>query len=1284
MPRPAYPHADFANRQPGHVGRRPVAPGDGHLEYSTAVAQAIDLAPLDDRLRADEEVAAHALTGREQRRHKRRTAVQPIGEHQHAGGQVRQQRQRQRPLGFAVAPDRGRERIVQAELQQHARPQFRECRPAPAHTIEYDNRYRPTRITAAGVLDLKYQQPGGQDGYDAVGNLKFLTDAMRPAMSATFTYDNLDRLTGAAGGGWGALTYDYDALGNRVKQTHSGVETIYGGYADGGKNQLTKLDGQVAFVYDDNGNLWQDTSGTDLHTYTYTPTNMLETATVSGGTLYTYRYDADNQRVLKMGSGNATIYVHGLGEVLSEFEEIPGPAPAWTVDYVYAGSRLLAAVRPIPGLTVTKAGNGTGLVTGNGIDCGSTCWAACELQTAVTLTATPDAGSQFGGWGGACSGTATTTTVVVRGGLTCTATFIHPFTLTVSRTGTGGGSVSSTPAGLSCGATCSASYNPGTSVTLVPSPAAGSGFVGWSGDADCGDGVVTLDGDKSCTASFGLVATLASPIDSVTVPTLLPTYRWQAVAGTEAYDVWVSNDGQATTTRVTASAAGCASGTGTCAATLATPLALGLTRWAVRPWTQALGEGAWSADGWFTVGLSAPTLVSPGGGATVGTRQPSYAWQATSGAEEYYVQVVSGGQTFGQWFTAAVAGCPAGTGTCAATLTQTLALGLTHWQVKAWNTPIGHGPWSVEGVFTVSLPPPPALTAPTLVSPVGYATVSTAQPIYSWQPVSGAEDYYLIVWSGEAQVVGVWYTTAEAGCASGTGTCAATPAQTLTPGQKRWEVKAWSTALGHGPWSADGWFTVVLPSLTAPTLIAPINNVTVSSAQPTYSWQPVSGAEDYYLIVWSGATQVVGVWYTTAEAGCPGGTGTCAATPAQTLTAGQQRWEVKAWSTPLGHGPWSADGYFTVAFPPLTPPVLVSPIDYATVYTTQPAYTWQAVAGTEEYYLWVSNGGYAQGGWFTAAAANCPAGVGTCGVTPGFALQAGLVRWEVKPWNTPYGHGPWSADGWFTLVADVPPAVLSLAGVDPPHGGPTALARAAVHRPRSGGAPDRVTRVAWRGRLVVPCALVLAAVTLLGTPRRRRRAPPGPGHGRTPRFVGQGIPASARGRQAGALRRGHAGASEGVAPCRAAAMSNPPIAASRAARWPMRTGFIVVGMILALSPLALAQQPPDKPPDVAVCAPALRGYVRLHDHSAFLRGATVELLVGPQRTPLIRATTNRNGRFQIPGGLVKRGSQWLVRITGPGKNETLVKFTIDFTCAADPIIEVTPGQPGQAPEGGRP
>ncbi len=78
-------------------------------------------------------------------------------------------------------------------------------------------------------------------------------------------------------------------------------------------------------------------------------------------------------------------------------------------------------------------------------------------------------------------------------------------TLTVTLAGTGGGTVTSDPAGIDCGTDCTEAYPLATVVDLFEDPDPDSLFVGWSGEPDCSDGAVTMDGDRNCTATFDLI-----------------------------------------------------------------------------------------------------------------------------------------------------------------------------------------------------------------------------------------------------------------------------------------------------------------------------------------------------------------------------------------------------------------------------------------------------------------------------------------------------------------------------------------------------------------------------------------------------------------------------------------------------------------------------------------------------------------------------------------------------------------------------------------------------------
>ena len=76
-------------------------------------------------------------------------------------------------------------------------------------------------------------------------------------------------------------------------------------------------------------------------------------------------------------------------------------------------------------------------------------------------------------------------------------------TLTVTQTGSGAGTVTSSPAGIACGADCEETYTSLQTVTLTAIPRADAAFAGWSGPVDCADAVVTVDVALiTCTATF--------------------------------------------------------------------------------------------------------------------------------------------------------------------------------------------------------------------------------------------------------------------------------------------------------------------------------------------------------------------------------------------------------------------------------------------------------------------------------------------------------------------------------------------------------------------------------------------------------------------------------------------------------------------------------------------------------------------------------------------------------------------------------------------------------------
>jgi uncharacterized repeat protein (TIGR02543 family) len=77
--------------------------------------------------------------------------------------------------------------------------------------------------------------------------------------------------------------------------------------------------------------------------------------------------------------------------------------------------------------------------------------------------------------------------------------------LTVTRAGTGSGTVMSNPLGIDCGSVCAASFAEGIAVALTATPTTGSRFTGWGGDCTgTGACIVTMTQAHNVMATFTL------------------------------------------------------------------------------------------------------------------------------------------------------------------------------------------------------------------------------------------------------------------------------------------------------------------------------------------------------------------------------------------------------------------------------------------------------------------------------------------------------------------------------------------------------------------------------------------------------------------------------------------------------------------------------------------------------------------------------------------------------------------------------------------------------------
>ncbi|MES1240686.1 MAG: RHS repeat-associated core domain-containing protein [Acidobacteriota bacterium] len=170
----------------------------------------------------------------------------------------------------------------------------------------------------------------------------------------SYGYDALYRLTGDVVARAGVPVYSrsfaYDAVGNRLRQTHTGEDQgiVTTDYAYDSRDRLT-LEGARASTWDANGNR---TARTGEATYAWDSEDRLQSVTLADGRVVLHTYDADGVLVRTEtrapdGTAKVTDYLVDTSGPLSQIvaESAGGALAAFYV----RGDDLLATMRPASG-----------------------------------------------------------------------------------------------------------------------------------------------------------------------------------------------------------------------------------------------------------------------------------------------------------------------------------------------------------------------------------------------------------------------------------------------------------------------------------------------------------------------------------------------------------------------------------------------------------------------------------------------------------------------------------------------------------------------------------------------------------------------------------------------------------------------------------------------------------------------------------------------------------------------------------------------------------------------
>ncbi|HYQ87074.1 MAG TPA: glycosyl hydrolase family 18 protein, partial [Bacteroidota bacterium] len=494
------------------------------------------------------------------------------------------------------------------------------------------------------------------------------------------------------------------------------------------------------------------------------------------------------------------------------------------------------------------------------------------------------------------------------------------------------------------------------------------------------------------TPAIPAAPVLASPADGATGIATSPTLSWNASSGAASYRLQVSASSAFTTTVIDQSALSAKS------SAISGLVASTAYYWRVNA-SNSSGTSAWSAVSSFTTVTSpppvpaAPVLASPANGATGVAAHPALAWDASSGAASYRLQVSPSSS-----FSTTVADQSGITATsCPLTGLQTSTI--YYWRVNATNS-AGTSAWSgASGFTTITTPPPTSsdlwVSQDRLLAPwIDASWAATVDYSNAEQHYDGTASIKVVQnsWGGLSVHDGNWGAPVNINCSAYKSLDFAvyTPMSGVSLSVRlENDLGSAFPGVSHGSVPANQWIAISIPmsqlnpagqpihrvdimegsgsSKTffiddirfvgsggpqlppSPVLSSPANGSSGVATNPTLSWNASSGAATYRLQVSASSA------FSTTAVDQSGISATSSAVSGL-LNSTTYYWRVCA-ANSAGAGNWSNTSSFstTAALPQvLAAPALYSPWNYATTTGATQKLVWKPSAGATLYRVQVS------------------------------------------------------------------------------------------------------------------------------------------------------------------------------------------------------------------------------------------------------------------------------------------------------------------------------------------